>query len=263
MQPWPMSSAPSLRTTERFSDRVENYVRFRPSYPPEAIDALCRQAGLKSDSRVADVGSGTGIFAALLLPHAARVFGVEPNAAMRAVGERSFGGDARFVSVAGTAEATGLPGESVDLVTAAQAFHWFDASACRREFARILRPGGRVALIWNERLVDATPFLAAYEALLRRHATDYALVNHANLDASAVGAFYEPRDFTLIEFPNEQRFNFEGLKGRLLSSSYAPNAGHPAHGPMLRELEEIFGRHAEGGMVAFRYTTKLYLGSLA
>ncbi len=258
-----MSSDSSLRATQRFSDRVGNYVRFRPSYPPQVIDVLQRKAGLNSDACVADIGSGTGIFAALLLPHAARVFGVEPNAAMRAAGEQSLGGDARFVSLAGTAEATGLPDASVDLVTAAQAFHWFDVSACRREFARILRPKGNVALIWNERLVDATPFLVDYEALLRRHATDYAQVNHANLDTAAIAAFYASEGFILAEFPSEQRFDFEGLKGRLLSSSYAPNAGHPGHEPMLGDLETIFHRHAEEDSVAFRYTTKLYLGSLS
>lgn len=258
-----MSSAPSSHSTQRFSDRVENYVRFRPSYPPGVIETLRKQAGLNSRAEVADIGSGTGIFAALLLPHAARVFGVEPNAAMRAAGESFLGGDARFISVAGTAETTGLPDASVDLVTAAQAFHWFDVPACRREFARILRPGGGVALIWNERLVDATPFLADYETLLRRHATDYARVNHANVDAGAAAALFAQQGFTLVEFPNEQSFDFEGLKGRVLSSSYAPNVGHPGHEPMLRDLEDLFRRHAEEGRVAFRYTTKLYHGRLA
>lgn len=258
-----MSSPSVSRPTQRFSDRVENYVRFRPSYPPGVIETLREQAGLNPGARVADIGSGTGIFAALLLPHAARVLGVEPNAAMREAGDQALGGDPRFVSVAGTAEATSLPDASVDLVTAAQAFHWFDAPACRRELARILRPGGTVALVWNERLVEATPLLADYEALLRRHATDYAQVNHAHIDAAAVGAFYAPQKFTVAEFPNEQSFDLDGLRGRLLSSSYAPNVGHPGHVPMLCELKELFSRHAEDGRVVLCYTTRLYLGRLS
>lgn len=257
-----MNPGAHAQPTRRFSDRVENYVRHRPSYPAEAIEALRAQAGLGPEAKVADIGSGTGIFAALLLPHCGRVFGVEPNDAMRAAAEERLGGDPRFTSVAATAEVTTLPDASVELVTAAQAFHWFDIDACRREFARILRPGGQVALIWNERLVDASPFLQDYEALLRRRATDYAQVNHLNTDAQAVAAFYHPREFTLQRFTNEQRFDFEGLKGRLLSSSYAPNAGKPGHEEMLAELAEIFARHERDGRVSFLYSTNLYLGGL-
>ena len=257
-----MSTADAALPTKRFSDRVADYVRHRPSYPAGVIDTLRREAGLTGSAHVADIGSGTGIFASLLLPHCERVYGVEPNDAMRAAAEELFAGEPRFASVAAAAEATTLPDASVDLVTAAQAFHWFDAAACRREFARILRPGGFVALVWNEREISATPFLAEYEALLHRHATDYAKVNHANTDARKIAGFFAPAAVALAELPNEQRCDFEALKGRLLSSSYAPNVGHPGHEAMLADLAALFARHAEDGAVTLLYTTKLYFGRL-
>ena len=257
-----MSTVDDARPTKRFSDRVADYVRFRPSYPAEVVATLRHEAGLSPSAEVADIGSGTGIFSALLLPHCARVRGVEPNDAMRAAAERLLADEPRFVSVAATAEATTLPDASVDLVTAAQAFHWFDSAACRREFARILRPGGVVALVWNERDTTATPFLVDYEALLHRHATDYAKVNHAHTDARKVAEFFAPAGFTLARFPSEQRLDLEALEGRLLSSSYAPNIGHPGHAPMLADLRTLFERHATDGVVTLLYSTKIYFGRL-
>ncbi|MEO7414759.1 MAG: class I SAM-dependent methyltransferase [Opitutaceae bacterium] len=257
-------NSPSPAPTERFSDRVENYIRYRPSYPGGVIHTLRSQTGLNSTSWVADVGSGTGIFAQLLLPYCGRVFGVEPNQAMRASAETRLSGSENFFSRAGTAEATGLEERSIHLVTAAQSFHWFDLPACRREFIRILRPEGFVALVWNERLVTATPFLVEYEALLQRHAIDYETVNHtATRDQETVATFYGKAGFTIKTFPNEQRFDFAGLKGRLLSSSYAPNAGHPRHDSMMAALVVLFERHQQCGAVSFLYTTKLYYGNLA
>jgi SAM-dependent methyltransferase len=179
---------------------------------------------------------------------------------MRSAAEKLLAGAVNFTSQPGTAEATGLPDASVDLVTAAQAFHWFVVPACRREFARILRPGGLVALVWNERLADATPFLAGYEALLKRHATDYEQLNHANLDEAALAAFYAPAGMTTWAFPNAQVFDLAGLQGRLLSSSYAPNAGQPGHEAMMAELHELHTHHQQDGRVTFLYSTKVYLG---
>ncbi|MFM1850906.1 MAG: hypothetical protein RIS54_590 [Verrucomicrobiota bacterium] len=151
----------SRDATGRFSDRVEAYVRYRPGYPADLISTLVAEAQLGPDSVVADVGSGTGIFTALLLPDTGTVHAIEPNAPMRTWAESTMGAEPKFHSHGTPAEATGLPDASVDLVTAAQAFHWFDPVATRREFARILKPGGQVALIWNERLTDTTPFLRA------------------------------------------------------------------------------------------------------
>lgn len=261
MLPLPMNQA-SAPSTKRFSDRVADYVRYRPSYPAGVVETLRHDAGLAPSAQVADVGSGTGIFASLLLPHCQRVYGVEPNDAMRAAAEQLLAGEPRFTSVTATAEATTLPDASVDLVTAAQAFHWFDKAACRREFARILKPDGIVALVWNERETATTPFLAGYEALLHRHAANYAQVNHANIDARVIAEFFAPAPYALVELPNEQRCDFDALKGRLLSSSYAPNIGRPGHAEMIADLVALFSHHSEEGAVSLLYTTKLYFGRL-
>lgn len=249
--------------TQRFSDRVENYVRYRPTYPADLIQCLQERAGLGSRSVVADIGSGTGILTALLLPLAQDVHAIEPNAAMRSAAEAQLNGRRGFHSGDGTAESTGLVAGSVDLVTAAQAFHWFDVARARREFVRILKPGGAVALIWNERLTDTTPFLKAYERLLESSAqSDYAQVNHTQIDAAAIGRFFSPAKFETHSFPNEQVFDLTGLNGRALSSSYVPNSGQPGHEEFMAGLKHIFEQHAENGQVAFHYRTQLYLGAL-
>lgn len=248
--------------TQRFSDRVGHYVRYRPGYPPALIQCLQLYTALDRKCTVADLGSGTGIFTALLLPLAGRIYAVEPNAVMRAAAEHALGNQAGFQSVAGRAEATTLPSASVDLITVAQAFHWFDLAACRTEFARILRPEGQIALVWNERLTDTTPFLRDYEELLRTGTTDYNEVNHAQFDDEVIGRFFAPAGFAKHSFSNEQSFNLEGLTGRALSSSYVPNVGQPGHEAFMQGLQAIFQRHAEGGRVAFHYRTVLFLGRL-
>lgn len=252
-----------MDSKSRFSTRVENYVRYRPGYPQEVIATLQKECGLSHTSVVADVGSGTGLLTRLFLEAGCRVYGVEPNAEMRAAGERLLGGFPRFTSCDGSAEQTGLPDASVDFVTAGQAFHWFRPAATRQEFLRILRPGGWVALAWNERRVDSTPFLMAYEALLQQYATDYNQVDHRNVEDSPEiiptffgGAYQKAR------FDNQQIFDFDGLRGRLLSSSYAPEAEHPNHAPMLAELRHIFDRYQRDGKVAFDYQTDLFYGRL-
>lgn len=243
--------------TTRFSDRVANYVKYRPGYPEALLHALEREAGLGAEAVVADVGSGTGISSELLLRSGCTVHAVEPNEAMRRAAEEILGGNDRFRSVAGTAEETTLPDASVDLATAGQAFHWFDRVRFREELARILRPGGRVALFWNRRRTDASPFLRAYEQLLRRYGTDYAEVDHARLGPDDFAAFFAG-PYTSHHFPNEQSFDFEGLRGRLLSSSYVPGSGHPSHEPMLCALRELFGAHQKDGQVRFEYDSELY-----
>ena len=165
-------------STQRFTGRVEDYARHRPAYPPELLELLRRECGLTKDTVVADVGSGTGILARLSLDNGNRVIAVEPNDEMRRAGELLLSGHGRFESVTGTAEATTLPQRSVDLITAGQAFHWFDPGAARKEFARVLKPGGKVVLVWNDRRKRGGPFLEAYEGLLETYANDYAEVEH-------------------------------------------------------------------------------------
>ena len=249
--------------TQRFSDRVENYVRHRPSYPPGLIPWLTEAIELSPQSVVADIGSGTGISASLFLRNGNPVFAIEPNAAMRAAAEKLLRSFPRFKSVDGTSAATGLPDASVDVVTAFQAFHWFDVPAARKEFARILRPAGWVVLVRNDRRLTGTPFLEAYEDLLLRLGTDYLRVRHNNVTEEAIRTFLGPGTFKAHTFSNEQRFDFEGLKGRLVSSSYVPAPDNPGHEPMIRRLMEIFERFQENGVVTMTYDTRIYTGRFA
>lgn len=246
--------------TKRFSSRVDNYIKYRPSYPQALLDLLAAECGLSGDSTIADIGSGTGILAELLLQRGYGVIGVEPNHEMRGAGDRLLQGYPRFTSVAGTAEATTLADSSVDLITAGQAFHWFDPERFRAECARILKPGGSVALIWNDRRLDSSPFLQAYERLLLTHGTDYTAVNHKQFDDESMKRFFGDGRFKKASFENFQTFDFEGVEGRLLSSSYVPEADHPSYQPMLDELQQIFGQHQTNGQVVFEYDTIVYYG---
>jgi SAM-dependent methyltransferase len=247
--------------TKRFSSRVEDYIRYRPSYPTEVLGWLAAECGLTAHSRIADVGSGTGILARLFLDFGCQVFGVEPNPDMRAGAERQLASESRFYSVDGRAEATTLAAAGMDFVTAGQAFHWFDPAAARTEFRRILRPGGWVVLIWNERLV--TPgFLTEYEDLLQRLSSDYGRVDHRRIDAAEIGRFFANAAWRTAGFPNHQNFDWDGIRGRLLSSSYAPLPGSPQYPPMMEELEAIFTKYQQEGRIEVLYETKVYSGHL-
>jgi SAM-dependent methyltransferase len=197
----------------------------------------------------------------MLLENGNSIFGVEPNAEMRAAGERLLASFPKFTSVTGTAEATTLPGAGVDFVTAAQAAHWFDRAASRREFARILRPGGWLVLLWNERVTDSTPFLREYEQLLLIYGTDYAEVRHENT-TELLNEFFDPAPFQERGFDMRQEFDYAGLEGRLLSSSYAPGPEHPKYPAMLRDLRMLFDQHAVAGSVRVDYITRVYFGRL-
>lgn len=250
-------------STVRFSDRVADYVRYRPGYPEELVDTLRTAAGLNPLSVIADIGSGTGISANLFLQLGCDVFGVEPNREMRAAAEERFRKEKRYHSIDATAEATTLAAGSIDLIAAGQAFHWFDPVPTRQEWLRILKPQGMVALFWNNRRIDTTPFLVGYERLLHEFATDYNEVNHTRIDQAALKRFFGNEMFQSFRFPYSQSFDYEGVRGRLLSSSYAPAHGHERHEPMLKELRRIFNTCAVDGCVSFDYDTELTIGSLA
>jgi ubiquinone/menaquinone biosynthesis C-methylase UbiE len=248
----------------RFSNRADNYAKYRPSYPAAVLEILKSDCGLKESATVADVGSGTGILSELFLKNGNPVFGIEPNAAMRLAAERILRESPKFASIDATAEATTLKPESVEFVTAAQAFHWFDRTKARREFARILKPEGWAVLIWNERRLDSTPFLRAYEDLLLRYGTDYEKVRHENVTGK-IAQFFAPEAFQLKTLENFQHFDFNALKGRVLSSSYMPEQDHPNFDGMLGALEELFNAHKSdgiNGIVSFEYETRVYYGHL-
>jgi SAM-dependent methyltransferase len=252
---------PVKDATQRFSSRVENYVRYRPGYPPDVLELLKNKCGLTSDSVIADIASGTGIFTRMLAKNGNRVFGVEPNDEMRRAGERLLESYSGFKSIAGTAEATTLPDHSVDIVTAAQAAHWFDREKARGEFIRILKPGGWLVLLWNERRTDSTPFLREYEHLLLAYGTDYREVRHERTTAE-IADFFSPSPFRSSTLEMRQEVDYAGLEGRLLSSSYTPMPDHKNYEPMLRELRRIFDAHQDNGSVSLDYNTLVYYGRL-
>ncbi len=246
---------------DRFSSRVENYVRYRPGYPGEVVDLLTTECGLTPESVVADLGSGTGILSELFLRHGNMVYAVEPNREMRSAAEQLLRGYANFMSVDGKAEATSLADDSVDFVSAGQSFHWFEQEEARREFVRILKPEGWVILIWNERRLYSTPFLRAYEELFLKYGTDYEQVRHENVYEN-IASFFAPEGVRAATFDNFQTLSFDGLQGRAFSASYTPEPGQSNYGPMLEELIQIFQSHQEDGKVTIEYDTKMYYGHL-
>lgn len=230
----------------------------------EILSFLRERCGFTGDSHIADVGSGTGALARLFLENGNPVYAVEPNAEMRQAGERLLRGHRGFASVAGRAEATTLPNGSVDIVTAGQAFHWFDPVPTRDEFARVLKPGGRVALIWNTRRKEGSRFLAGYEELLRTHGKDYGEVYHGHRGSREnVRAFFGPGPLEEAKFRNRQVFDFEGLRGRLLSSSYVPDEGEPGHQRVIETARHLFEAHQDDGAVVLEYETQVFSGQLS
>lgn len=246
-----------METAERFSDRVANYIRFRPGYPPEMLGLFREKMGLSPSTVIADIGCGPGMSSELFVSAGCTVFGVEPNESMRAAAIKAFAESANFKAVDGTAQATNLGDSSVDIVIAAQAFHWFNEEPAVREFRRIVRPGGFAAMIWNERQLDSTPFLRGYEELLLRFGTDYKEVRHDNLSRKDLSkAFGSP--FEAATFPNHQELDLEGISGRLRSSSYTPPEGHTDFEPMIARLKELFARYQENGKIQLLYDTNVF-----
>ncbi|MCC2685378.1 MAG: methyltransferase protein [Paenibacillaceae bacterium] len=247
---------------ERFTERVDDYVKYRPSYPEDALDYLFGEVGLRPGSLVADIGAGTGIFSKLLLARGSRVIAVEPNEAMRSAADEMLGSEPNYRSVDGSAEATGLADSSVDFIVCAQSFHWFDQVATKVEFKRILRPGGKVVLIWNSRVPSGTPFLEGYEQLLHKYGEDYGRINHKNITLEQLRPFYSNGGPVKKVFFNRQMLDFDQLKGRAMSSSYVPALGHPNHDPFVAALRELFERNKRDGKVEMDYETEVYVGEV-
>jgi SAM-dependent methyltransferase len=247
---------------QRFSNRAADYVRYRPGYPAEVLPLLRSECGLKSGHVIADIGSGTGFLSELFLKNGNRVYGVEPNEAMRQAGEEYLAAYDSFVSINASAEATTLGNASVDFVTAGQAFHWFEPSAARREFIRILKPLGWIVVLWNDRQMD-TPFASAYENLLVKYSMDYKRVRESYPETPVIREFFRSDNFSRHVLPNAQALHWAGLAGRLRSSSYAPSEGHANYAPMMAELQELFRANQQDGQVRMEYSTHLYFGRLA
>jgi SAM-dependent methyltransferase len=250
-----------MKNTMRFSNRVADYVKYRPSYPVEIISYLQKEYGLTADKLIADIGAGTGISTALFLEAGYQVTAVEPNREMREMSIELLGSWPGFKAVDGTAEQTTLGDNIVDAIIAGQAFHWFDEDKSKTEFKRILRQDGLVALIWNERKTSS-PFEKDYEALIIKHGRDYRQVDHRNIDVRHIARFFDPAPFNLQAFPNRQVFDFDGLLGRLLSSSYMPGRSEDGFKSMNDDLQQLFNHYEENGNIFIGYDTKVYAGRL-
>lgn len=247
--------------TERFTNRVENYVKYRPDYPAEILQIFRNETNLQKSSVVADIGAGTGISAKIFLENGNAVFAVEPNEAMRDAAREFLKDYSRLTLVDGTSENTNLETDAVDFIVAAQAFHWFKIEDARKEFKRILKAQGYVALIWNERKLNATDFLREYENFLHTYATDYDEVRHENTSQEIISDFFRG-GFKRKTFQNSQVFDYAGLEGRLLSSSYTPTAENPLFPAMIEELKRLFTLHEKEGRIDFLYDTNVYYGQL-
>lgn len=249
----------TLSPTTRFSNRVENYVKYRPGYPKEIIPFFENELGLKPGARIADIGSGTGLFAEPLLQNGYPVICIEPNEEMRKAGEERLKKYMQFSNNHHAAEATGLPDHSIDLITVAQAFHWMDAKAAREEFSRILKPGAYTVLAWNILKTD-TYFLETYSSIKERYRIEEKDTH--NMQPAQIAAFFKPAEMQRTVFPNVQLLDFDALKGQLLSSSYIPLPGHPSYETMISELVQLFVAANENGFVKMEFDTILYYGQI-
>jgi SAM-dependent methyltransferase len=247
-----------MDNTQRFSNKVEDYVKYRPHYPAAIVPYLQERFGFTSGA-IADVGAGTGILTKLFLNAGYTVYAVEPNAPMLAKATAWLNNYPGFTAVPGSAENTPLANNSVDAVMAAQAFHWFNAEKSKAEFTRILKADGLVVLVWNERRIESA-FEQEYEVLINKYGKDYVQVKHRNIKTSDLAAFFAPAPMELKEFSNQQVFDFEGFRGRLLSSSYMPSPGDPGFDEMITALKELFDKYQQGGTITITYDTNVYAG---
>lgn len=244
--------------TKRFSDRVQDYIKYRPHYPEELIPFLKENIGLNESKIIADIGSGTGISSIPFLKNRNKVFGVEPNKEMREAAEKLLSVYPNFKSIDGSSEQTNLPANSVDIVFAGQAFHWFDKTESKTEFDRIVKKNGNIVLVWNSRSVHSQ-FLQDYEKVLYEIIEEYKLVNHRNISDEEISQFFSPKKVNKATLENQQILDLNGLKGRLLSSSYCPKSG-PVYRKLMERIALLFNKHEKNGQIVFEYETQVYYG---
>ena len=250
-----------IDNTKRFSDRVENYVKYRPGYPGEIISLLADATDLNKNSRIADIGSGTGKLTEVFINSGYAVDGVEPNDEMRLAAEAQFQNKSLFRSINGSAENTSLEADLYSHVVVGQAFHWFDPILAKQEFKRVLISDGWVILVWNERDIES-PFLSDYEVFLHEHAVKYSEVVHRNVDESVLDAFYEPFSYDVESLSTHQLFDFDGILGRYQSSSYAYKEGDEEFPVAKEALQVLFEKHEQNDQIQMEYLTNIYYGRL-
>lgn len=254
-----ISPVNTVSATSRFSNRAENYARFRPGYPSALFDFIEDELHLQPADQIVDIGSGTGLFAEPLLKRSHAVVCLEPNDEMRKAGEERLKKYPSFQTIRSTAEHTGLADRSIDLITIAQTFHWLDQAATKLECTRVLKPSGHVVLAWN-RESPSTEFQHKYVALRNKYRMGEP--GPVQIDPDAIHAFFAPGTYTSLAFENKQQLDFEGLKGQLLSKSYIPLPGHDTYDAMITELIQLFVAYNQAGLVTIGYETLLYWGKL-
>lgn len=257
-----MSDYQTSDPKSRFSDRVEDYIRYRPSYPADLVGFIAEKMELGPGKEVADMGSGTGIFSRLLLDKGCVVNGVEPNVLMRMAAEESLRDYVHFNSISGSAEQSGLADKSIDLICAAQSFHWFEVEAFRAEALRIIKPGGSAALIWNQRNLEASEFHREYEALLCRHIPEYPGYNKKKANQEKIRVFFGGEHNQVCQYTHTQQMDFDAIQGRLRSASYTPKEGDEGYSALWSGLESLYERFQEDGMITFPYITLLFCGEI-
>lgn len=247
-----------------FSGKFSNYSKYRPGYPQKLLRLMEDLTGLKSDTVVADIGSGTGISSRLFIENGNTVYGVEPNDEMRQYSSISFHSYPGFHSVKGTGENTGLPDNSIDLVVCAQAFHWLNPDSAKKEFRRILRDHGRVSLIWNDKSKDENSFNSDYESICKRfkkfrpkyNSSGSTLIDHTVLAKFFVGSY------KILELENYQDLTLEGVMGRYASTSYAIGTEEAEYESLLKEMKEAFRKYQKDGLIRIQYITRIFLGTV-
>jgi ubiquinone/menaquinone biosynthesis C-methylase UbiE len=241
---------------------VESYRQYRPGYPEAVADLLLSDCGLNESSRIADIAAGTGLLTELFLARGCNVVAVEPNDEMRAACEMLTRQFPKLRCIKGKAEATGLPSHSIDLITVAQAMHWFDLERTRAEFVRVLRPGGWCAVIYNNRRMSGDAFHDGYEQLLREYGIDYMKVQRQHLTPEKIAAFFAPSVMKSAVFPNAQSLTLEALAGRIFSSSYMPKTDHPLFAATRAAIAELFRKCERDGFVRLEYECEVCYGQL-
>jgi SAM-dependent methyltransferase len=251
-----------MKPTERFTSRVDSYRRHRPNYPQEIVTLLESECRLRRSSAVADIAAGTGLLTEIFLDLGYTVTAIEPNEAMREACRELIAEYPQLQCFSGAAEATGLAGNSIDLITVAQAMHWFDLKRTRTEFRRILRPSGWCAIIYNNRHMSGDSFHDGYEQILAEFGKDYAAVRDSHLTSEGLAAFFAPDEMKHAAFPNAQDLDLQGLEGRVLSSSYMPQPGHPRYEAMRHAIADLFEREERNGCVRMEYECSVAYGRL-
>lgn len=246
-----------MDSTTRFSGKAEGYARFRPSYPEAAVETI-RSLGIGPGSTAADIGAGTGLFTHALAKCGCRVLAVEPNGDMLRACRAYCAGDRNVEYLQARAEETGLCDGSVDAVTAAQAFHWFDKPKCREEFKRILRPGGPVIILWNI-LRDDGEFAAEYKKRNGKY-RDEAMIRNDAEDFDAQRREFFGGRFEKARFDNTQWLTREEYIGQCLSISYVPKEGESLFETYVAEMGELFDRFQKDGKIELRYMTLMSIG---